>query len=296
MKKGIKIISLVVVIILIFIVLLNLNKKNDVGDSNFKILSSFYPIYVITLNIADGADNVVVSNMTESNTGCIHDYTLSTTDLRKFEDTDVFIENGKGLESFTDNITSIYPEVKIIESAKDVENLLQNEDELNGHVWLNIDNYSLQVKSIAESLALLNEKNKEVYLNNLNLYLEKLNALKVECESLQNEENKKAICLNESLEYLLDYLNIKTYAINTDHEQQALSAEVIKNTIEKMKEEEIDAIFVDKDDNLNAAEVLANETGAKIYTLNSGMSGSNSKDDYLNIMKENLNIIKNIKF
>ena len=68
MKKGIKIISLLVVIILIFIVLLNLNKKKDVKDSNFKILSSFYPIYVITLNIADGAENVLVSNMTESNT------------------------------------------------------------------------------------------------------------------------------------------------------------------------------------------------------------------------------------
>ena len=32
--------------------------------------------------------------MAEVNGGCLHDYTLSTNDVKKFENADVFIENG----------------------------------------------------------------------------------------------------------------------------------------------------------------------------------------------------------
>ena len=63
-----------------------------------------------------------------------------------------------------------------------------------------------------------------------------------------------------------------------------------------MREENIKVIFIDKNDNTSTAEVLANETGSKIYILDSGMSGDSNKDDYLNIMKNNIEIIKNIQF
>ena len=63
-----------------------------------------------------------------------------------------------------------------------------------------------------------------------------------------------------------------------------------------MKAENIKVIFIDKNDSKSTADVLANETGAKIYTLDSGMSGNNDKDDYLNVMKENMKVLKNVEF
>ena len=54
-------------------------------DDNFKIVTSFYPIYVMTANIVDGAKNVTLDNMTEANTGCVHNYTLTTSDMKKIE-------------------------------------------------------------------------------------------------------------------------------------------------------------------------------------------------------------------
>lgn len=294
-KKSITIMTSIIVIFLIIVLLANLTKKETKKDSNFKILTSFYPVYIMTLNITDGAKNIKLNNMAESHTGCIHDYTLRTTDLRKFETTNVFIQNGKDLESFTDNIVSLYPNVKIIESAENVENVLQDEDEINAHIWLSIDNYIKQVEKIAEDLEILNPENKAVYEKNAKKYIEKLNNLKQEYKEL-NVQNKKAICLNEALEYLIEDLNIEGDTINTDHEQSALSAETIKSTIEKMKDENIKVIFIDKNDNTSTAEVLAEESGAKIYTLDSGMSGDNNKDNYLNVMRNNLQILKNIEF
>ena len=295
-KKYIYIISIIIVILILELIVANFNRKDKTLNNNFKILTSFYPIYIMTLNIVDGAQNIEINNMSDINTGCIHDYSLTTADLRKFETTDVFVENGKDLEKFTENIIKLYPDIKIIESAENVVNVIEDEEEKNAHIWLSIDNYIMQVNKISEELSEMNIENKEIYLDNAKKYIQKLNILKQEYSNIKNGEVKKVVCLNEALEYLIKDLDITAINIRTDHEQSSISAEMMKETINKMKKENIKVIFIDKYDNKNVAELLANETNAKIYTLNSAMTGNNNKDDYLNIMKENLEIIKNIEF
>ncbi len=295
-KKRVIAITIVVIILIIMLIVANFNRKEKTLNNNFKILTSFYPIYIITQNITDGAKNIEVSNMSDVNVGCIHDYSLTTSDLRKFETTDVFIENGKDLETFTENIVSLYPDIKIIESAEDVSNIIEDEDEKNAHIWLSIDNYIMQINKIADKLAEENAENEAIYFDNAKEYTQKLYTLKQEYSNIKNNQEKKAVCLNEALEYLLEDLNIKGINIQSDHEQSTISAETMKEIIEKMKAENIKVIFIDKYDNKNVAELLANETNASIYTLNSAMTGNDDKDSYLDIMKENLEIIKNIDF
>ena len=295
-KKRVISITIVVIILIIMLIVANFNKKEKTLNNNFKILTSFYPIYIITQNITDGAKNIEVSNMSDVNVGCIHDYSLTTSNLRKFETTDVFIENGKDLETFTENIVSLYPDIKIIESAEDVSNIIEDEDEKNAHIWLSIDNYIMQINKIADKLAEANAENEAIYFDNAKEYTQKLYTLKQEYSNIKNNQEKKAVCLNEALEYLLEDLNIKGINIQSDHEQSTISAETMKEIIEKMKAENIKVIFIDKYDNKNVAELLANETNASIYTLNSAMTGNGDKDSYLDIMKENLEIIKNIDF
>lgn len=296
--KNKKIITIVMIILIlsIFITIANLIKKDKKENTNFQILTSFYPIYIMTTNITEGASGVEVSNMAEHITGCIHDYTLTVADLRKFESADVFIQNGKDLESFTNKITELYPEVKIIESGENVDNLIEDEDEINAHIWLSMDNYISQINSIANNLIQLNPENAEVYAKNKAKYLEQLNKLKVEYDNITNVRNKKAINLNDSLEYLLGDMQMDVTTIETNHEESVLSAETLRNIINKMKDENIKAIFIDKDDNAKVAQILSDETGAKIYTLNSGMSGDGLKEDYITVMKYNLEVLKTIQF
>ena len=295
MKKKFYII-LIIVVLIIGIIIANFNKKIEKKDNDFKILTSFYPIYIMTLNITEGAKNIKVDNMAESNTGCIHDYTLNTADLKKFENSNIFIENGKDLEQFTENIKELYPNVEIIDSAENIEKLIESEEEKNPHIWLSIDNYISQVNTIAENLSKIDLENKDIYIENSNNYINKLRNLNDKFEILRDINNKKAVCLNEALEYLLEDLKINAFSISTDHEQSALSAETIKKIIDKMKEENIKVIFIDKEDNKNIATTLSNETGAKVVTLNSAMNGENNKDEYLNIMMENLEVLKNVEF
>ena len=70
-------------------------KKSD----NLKIVTSFYPIYLDTLNITRGAKGVEVVNLTPTQTGCLHDYQLTPEDMKTLETADIFIVNGLVLQN-----------------------------------------------------------------------------------------------------------------------------------------------------------------------------------------------------
>lgn len=298
MDKGLKILITIIALMIVGLFLLGLTGKKSEENNKKRILTSFYPIYVMTLNITDGVENVETSNMAENFFGCIHDYTLTTDDLKKVENANIFIQSGKGLEPFTEKVIQGNKNIQIISCANDIEDLIENDEgEQNAHTWLSIKNYKEEVKEIAEQLSKNDIKNEKKYQANLKKYISKLDELELQYKDLKSKiikNNQKAICLDESLEYILKENGIEETTIETDHEQSSLSAEQVKEIIEKMKKEKINSIFIAKNNNTKTAELLAKETGAKIYKLNSGMSGEADKDDYLNIMKENFEVLKQL--
>lgn len=293
MNKKYVIITIAVIIVIIGIIVIgNLNKENVKENDNLKIVTSFYPMYIMTMNITNGVEDIQVSNMAENYVGCIHDYTLKTEDLKKFENANIFIENGYGMEAFSQKIIDSYPQVKIIESAKGITDVIKEESgDVNAHFWTSIDNYILQVQEIANQLSNIDSKNADTYKNNANTYIQKLNDLKNSYEDkIESLKGKKVISLNESFSYLFKTLGIEEILIETDHEQSSLSAETVKNVIDKMNEENINSVIIAENDNEQNAKAIAEETGAKVYKLKDGMSGDNSLDSYINDMKYNFEI------
>ena len=292
MKKRNIIIAIVIFIILIIMIVIgNLNRKDNKESDKLKIVTSFYPIYIMTINLTNGIENVEVSNMAENYVGCIHDYTLTTTDLKKFENADIFIENGYGTEQFSQKIIDSYPDVKIIDSSTKITDFVQEGDEVNPHFWTSIDNYILQVEKISEGLQELDPLNSENYKKNESIYEEKLKELKDKYNEI-NFSGKSVVSLNESFSYLFKFIGVNETLIETDHEQSALSAETVKEVIEEVKNTGIKAIVIAENDDNQNANLIAEETGAKVYKLNDAMNGDNSIDSYINIMNENLEILK----
>lgn len=296
MKKVTKyiIIAIVVLVIIAALVILNINKNNreSKDDGAVKIVTSFYPMYIIAENITNGAENIELVNMADVNAGCLHDYTLTTEDMRKVENADIFIMNGLGMESFIEKMIASNNDMYVIDSSKDAQNVILSSDGVNAHIWTSIDNYILQVKYISKELISRNQENAEIYQKNADEYVQKLEELKKEFETkLQNLRGKQAICLNEAFAYLGQELGLQMTTIATDHEESTMSAETLSDIIDKAKQESIQIIIVDKNDNKANAETIANETGAKIYELNSGLTGSLDKNAYIDVMKENLSVL-----
>ena len=296
MNKYVKYVLIVVglIVLVTTIVILNINKnsKKAEDEGKTKIVTSFYPMYIIAENLVQGANNVELVNMADVNVGCLHDYTLTTEDMKEVEDADIFIINGLGMEKFLEKVINLNGDMYVLDSSTNIQNLIKDEDEINPHIWTSINNYILQVKNISKELQNKDAINAQVYKKNEEKYVEKLENLKEEyLEELKDLEGQKAVILNESFEYMAQELKIDATTIKTDHEESTLSAETLKNVIDKMKNENISMIILDKNDNKSNAETIANETGAKIYELNSGLTGSLEKDTYIEQVKENINCL-----
>lgn len=295
-KKVLTTILVVLILLLLvgFIYWRNVNKVSKVDDKNIEIVTSFYPMYIITQNITEGANNIELVNMADVNVGCLHDYTLTTSDMKKIESADIFVINGLGMESFLDKVIEARNDLEVVDSSRNINNVIVDENINNPHIWTDLNNYILQIENISNALQEYDLNNAEIYKENTSKYIEKIKSLQKEYnEKLQDLNNKKAICLNEAFEYLGQDLGINMTSIRTDHEESSMSAEMLKNLIDKANNEEINMIIIDKNDNKSNAETIANETGAKIYELNSGLTGNLEKDAFVNQMKENYDILLN---
>ena len=293
-KYIITIIVVVLIITAIAILNINRNKQKEQKSNTTKIVTSFYPMYIIAENLMDGANNVELENMADVNVGCLHDYTLMTEDIKKVEEADIFISNGLGMENFINKLIEANSDMKVIDSSKNIKNVMIYEGETNPHIWTSIDNYILQVQTIANELKEYNPENKSIYEENEQIYVDELEQLKNRLdEELKKLEGKKAVCLNETFEYMGKELGLELLTVETDHEESTMSAETLKNIIDTVKKENIEIIIIDKNDNKSNAETIANETGAKIYELNSGLTGNLDKDAYIKQMEENIEILKN---
>lgn len=279
----------------------NINKNED---NTLNIVTSFYPIYISTLNIVKDIPNVNLTNMTKAQTGCLHDYQLTPQDLKTLENADILVINGAGMESFLEDIISQYPNIKIIDASKGL-NLLEDDThdhdhdhdhEYNAHVWVSVSGNIDQVKNIASQLETLNPENKDLYEANTNTYISKLENLKAEMHSeLDNLPNRDIITFHEAFPYFAQEFNLNIVGVIEIEPDSEPSAKEIENIISTIKEHNIKALFTEPQYSSRVAQTIANETGASVYELDpivTGDSNSNAYDDYINKMKENLNVLK----
>ena len=70
------------------------------------------------------------------------------------------------------------------------------------------------------------------------------------------------------------------------------SPKLLAETIDSVKENNIQVLLCSDDASLKIAETVSEETGAKIYVLDPLTYGNNNGETYVDIMTRNANIIK----
>ena len=107
-------------------------KNTDEADDMLTVVTSFYPMYIATLNIVDGVEGVRLENLSEPQTGCLHDFQLTPEDMKLLSTADVFVINGGGIESFMSDVAKAYPKLDVVEACDDVA-LLSEDDADSDH-------------------------------------------------------------------------------------------------------------------------------------------------------------------
>lgn len=267
-----------------------------------QIVTSFYPVYVLTLNITDGIDGLTVANMTQSRGGCLHDYQLLPGDMRLLSTAQLFVINGAGLETFLDMITGQLPELKICDSSTGTairsgggEAHTHEAGESHGHdhgdnahIWLSVSNAMIQVRNVSAALIETFPEYREQLESNTENYLARLGRLQTEIHAeLAPYQGQSVVSFHEGFAYLMDEFGLNIAHEVETHDGAQPSAKELANVSREIEAESIRLLAIDADEPPVSAEVLARETGSVSCPLSTIVSGSGDKYDYENAMRQN---------
>ena len=268
----------------------------DNTDTNtIKITATFYPLYVSLLNITDGVEGIELSLLAPPDTGCLHDYQLTTKDMKKIENSNILVANGAGMEDFIE---------KILETKKDSLIIASEGFELtdnNSHVWVSPEGAIHQTQRIVEGLSHLDPSNATKYVMNGNAYLLKLQNLRNHMHSILDEySGKKIVTFHEAFPYFASEFNLEIASVIEREPGEAPGPKELKEQISEINSiisggNKI-ALFAEPQYSSSAAEIIAKETGLKVYELDPCVTGNLKseyiKDSYITAMKKNAEVLK----
>lgn len=281
-------------------------------EDTFTIVTSFYPVYIAAENVVDGVRGVSLLNLTENNGGCLHDYQLTTADMKKLEQADLFIMNGAGMESFIHDIINAYPDLTIVDTSQSAD-LLESvsehhhegeseeeheehaEEMVNGHIWMNPANYVRQVEAICQGLSAAYPEGTTAFEKNTLLYKDKVEELGKELDSLDCSAFQQGVVIfHDAFAYLAERLSIQVvHAVSLDNDT-ALSAGEVAEIVDEIRENNVRLLFTEKQFSDAVPSRIAEETKAEICVIDSLVSGSMDKDAYLDGLKEDIQVLKKL--
>lgn len=291
-------------------------------DGKLEIVTSFYPMYDFTKNVAKDKANVsmLIDGGVES-----HDYEPSAKDMAKIQNADVFVYNSNEMETWVETVLENIDtsKVKVIEASKGIELLKgseshdgedhdehADEEEHEGHnhdhghshafdphVWLDPLLVKKEVRTISDSLIEIDSKNKDYYEKNTTEYLSKLDKLNDDyVAAFEGAKSRKFVTQHTAFSYLANQYGLEQVAISGLSPDQEPTPKELKGIQDLVKKENINVIYTESSASEKIAKTIADVTGAELAVLNP-MESVSKKDrengaDYLSIMAENLEALK----
>ena len=268
------------------------NKKHE----GLNIVTSFYPVYIATINVTRNIPGVSVTILTGGATGCLHDYNLRTDDMKRLEEADILVINGAGMVGFMDRIFQQQPSLKIVNASRGIS-LLKDESTggENAHVWVSISGAIGQVRNIAEQLSAFDPINAQAYDRNAEAYIKKLEDLEKHMhKELDSLKDRNIITFHEAFAYFALEFDLNVRAVIELDPGSEPGAGELASLIDTVKKDKIKALFTEPQYPSDTADIIAEETGARVYVLDPVVTGGANRDTdaYITKMEQNLKTLK----
>lgn len=261
-------------------------------EQTLTVVTSFYPMYIAALNVIGDTDGVHLQNLSEPQTGCLHDFQLTPEDMKLLSKADVFIINGGGIESFMKDVAKSYPDLTIIEASEGID-LLEDEGEENAHAWMSVATYEEQVNHIAEGLAAADEKHASDYQKHADAYTVKLDALKERQQKVVEKiKGQSVILFHEAYDYVADDYGLDVaYVLDLDEERQVSAGEVA-DVLAAVRDDHVKYILAEELYGKSMGDTVEKETDAKVIYLDALNRGDYDADSYIKGMSANIDLIE----
>lgn len=263
-------------------------------EKEITVVTSFYPVYIAAMNVIGDAENVRLENLSEPQTGCLHDFQLTPEDMKLLSTADVFIVNGGGIETFMKDVASAYPELVIVEACEFVE-LLSDGDETNAHAWLGVSGYRDMVQGIAEGLASADSMHEPLYRKNAAKYDDKLEKLQEKQQDvIRKLSGKNVVLFHEAFDYIAQDYGMNVSCVLDLDEERPVSAGEVSGVLSAVRDENANLILAEELYGKGVAEAVQKEADVTVVYLNPLNRGEYEKDSYLKGMEQNIKLLQEI--
>ncbi|WP_312473102.1 metal ABC transporter substrate-binding protein [Neobacillus sp.] len=280
----------------------NANEKTK----KLHIVTTFYPIYYFTQQVAGSAANVelLIPNGVEP-----HDWDPTAKDLAKIQDADLFIYNSRYFETWAEKVLKSINQsnLKVIEASKGIELINSDSEEQDHHseqsaskdphVWLSPVLAGQEVDTIAQALEKRDPKNKELYQKNAEAFKSQLSELdRLYKATVVQAKNKEFVTQHAAFGYLAKQYGLTQIAIAGLSPDVEPSLGKLKELTDLTKKKNVKIIYFEGLTSSKVAQTLANEIGAKTEVLNplEGLTKEEQQKgmNYIDVMKKNLESLK----
>lgn len=247
------------------------------------VLATTYPMYWLCTNLLENTQGIQVEALITEQVSCLHDYTLTTTQMRSIEGADLVVLSGAGLEHFMESALSSVSQDKLVDSSVGIE-LIDNDP----HIWLDPDRYAQQAENVGAVLAEKYPDQAQTIQENTLRFTQELRALKetLNGELLNASVERNIITFHDGFTYFADAFGLNILAAIEEEEGAEPSAAEIREICQLVEEYGLNRVFVEVNGSTAAAEIISEETGVTYCPLSTIMS--DVAGGYQAAMEENI--------
>ena len=277
-------------------VLLLLSLLCPLAASAETVVTSFYPVWLMALNLTEGIDGITVANLAEPATGCLHDYTLQNSDMVTLSKADILLVNGAGMEAFLPVVTGAYPDLPVVDASEGILLLESDDDgEVNPHLWLDPQRAVGMAANLAEGLSRYLPDRSQQISDNLAAYRERLLAVDqtIRDEMMQFDSLPEVVIFHEAFPYFAEACDLPVLLAVDKEPDEDLSTAQLAGILEIVRQRPDLPLIIKSKEEDRSVSVLVGETGAPVCELDPVTTGPDAPplDYYETVMMRNLHTL-----
>ena len=265
-------------------------------EDTLHIVATTYPVYLFTTAVTEGAEGVEVSLLVNQQTSCLHDYTLTVSDMKAIEGADVIVMNGAGLEDFMDDALSA-SDATVIDCSAGMDLLPaqgheghDHDTEYDPHIWMDPANAQVMLGTIADQLGQITGQDLQASCAAVQQQVEE--AAQQWKEHLTTLSAPKLITFHDGFQYFSRSFGLELLKAIEEEEGSEASAQEIQEIVSLVDQYHLPAIFTEVNGSESTAQAISRECGCGVYQLNMIMSGDGTGiQPYLDAMQNNIDTI-----
>jgi len=278
------------------------NNKTTEGEK-IKIAATIFPLYDIVKQV--GGDKIEAILILPPGSSP-HTFEVSPSQIKNLQNTKLFFMIGAGVDGWTKNITNTVGNTKLVNLEKNINlQLFEHEDhenneetgdehghdEFDPHYWLSPDNAKIMAKKIAVELSLLDTENKNYYKTQSQSFINKLVKKDVEWQNKINNITKKdLVVFHDAWGYFANHFSLNIVATFEPFPGKIPSPQYLINLQEKVREYNINTLFIEPQLSQEATVTLAKDLGVTVAILDP-LGGVTGRESYIDLIDFNVNSI-----